>query len=48
MFGNQQCGFLSPARLGAVTVGASVQGLWFAALTVTVKLLCLQMLPGRH
>lgn len=39
--------FSVPARLRAVTVGASIQGPWFAALTVTVKLLCLQMLPGR-
>lgn len=40
-------GFSIPSWLIAVTAGDSVQGLWAAVLTVTVRLLCLQTLIGR-
>lgn len=36
-----------PSWLTAVTAGASGQGPWSAAVTATVKLLCLQALLGR-
>jgi len=45
--GISSVGFSIPSWLKAVTAGASIQGPWSAAVTATIKLLCLQTLLRR-